>query len=157
MNAAEAATTQSRLATSLASSGTAIVAETRAKTALSMQRRLGKGSRRRRVVVGSVRRDAIRLAVHASLAIWTKTALTISGVVLVIVRVAVVGVVVTGILLTMRLRLRALSGLLALLTLLGWLLSRRLSLRLGLGDWVRSAGAAVLGIVRVSTESRLVM
>jgi hypothetical protein len=51
------------------------------------------------LVIGCVGGDAIGLAVHTALSIWTKSALAVSRVILGIVRVAVVGVVVAGILL----------------------------------------------------------
>jgi hypothetical protein len=51
------------------------------------------------VIIGGIGGDAIGLAIHAALTVRAKSALAISRVVLVIVRVAVVGVVVAGILL----------------------------------------------------------
>ena len=65
--------------------------------------------------VRGVGRDAVGLAIHAAFSIGAETALLVTRVVLVIIRVAVVGVVVTRVLLSVGLRLRALTWLLGLL------------------------------------------
>jgi hypothetical protein len=86
---------------------------------------------------------SVGLAIHAALAttVGTKAALAVAGIVLVIVRVAVVGVVVARILLTVRLGLAARTG----------LLLRLLSLVRG----VRGVAAAVLRISSARSETGL--
>lgn len=149
MNASKAAaSTKTRLAASLASR-TTIVAEARADARVSLERRLAKGGRRRRMVIGRIGGNTVGLAIHVALAVGAKSSLTISGIVLVVVGIAVVWVVVTGVLLSMGLGLRALASLL-LLRLLRLLL-------LGLSSRVGGAVAAVLGITSTSSKSGLVM
>jgi hypothetical protein len=152
MDTAERAGTETRLAGSLASSNTAVVTQTRCpQTTVSVERRLTESSRRGAVVIGRVGGHLVGLAIHTTLSVGTKSSLTISRVVLVVVGVAVVGMVVTGILLAVWLGLRSLARLLLLLSrLLGLLL-------LSLGSRVGSAVAAVLGIHSTSTKSGLVV
>lgn len=96
------------------------------------------------MVVGRVRRHTIGLSVHATLAIRSKSSLTVSRVVLVVVRVAVVWVVVSGVLSSGSLRLRAGTSLLLRLLLLS------------LSDGVGGRVAAVLVLV-AAAESWLVV
>lgn len=103
------------------------------------------------MIIRRIGRHLVGLAVHTALPIWTESSLTISRVILVVVGIAVVGMVITGILLAVGLGLRSLSRLLLLLSrLLGLLL-------LSLGSRVGSAVAAVLGIHSTSTKSWLVV
>jgi hypothetical protein len=99
MNTAERAATETWLAASLGGSHAAVVTQTRAKATIPVKRSLAESSRRRSLVIWCIGGDAIGLAVHTALSIWTKSALAVSRVILVIVRVAIVGVVVAGILL----------------------------------------------------------
>lgn len=95
------------------------------------------------MVVGRIRRNTIGLSVHATLAIGSKSSLAVSRVVLMVVRVAVVRVVISGVL-SVSLRLRARTSLLLRLLLLG------------LSDGVGGGVAAVLVLV-AATESWLVV
>lgn len=161
MCSAETATSETRLATSLARTSAAIFAQSGAKAALAMKGRgSAKSAGRRRVVIGSIGGHSIRLAIHATLAaIRTEAALPVARVVLVIVRVAVVRVTVSGVL-SMGLRLRTwrallrLLGLLALLRLLALL--ALLPLLLCLGGRVGRRVTTILAVVRAA-ESRLVV
>lgn len=78
MDTPEAASTQSRLAASLAASSTAVVAETRTEARVAVERRLAKCSRRRGVIIGCVRRNTVGLAIHASLSVRSKPSLAVS-------------------------------------------------------------------------------
>lgn len=95
------------------------------------------------MVVGRIRRNTIGLSVHATLAIGSKSSLAVSRVVLMVVRVAVVWVVISGVL-SVSLRLRARTSLLLRLLLLG------------LSDGVGGGVAAVLVLV-AAAESWLVV
>lgn len=98
------------------------------------------------MIIRCVGGNAVRLTVHATLPIWPKASLlAVSRVVLVVVGVAVVGVVVTRVLLSVCLRLRACTS--------GRLL--RLLL-LGLRGRVGGAVATVLAVASTA-KSRLVM
>lgn len=95
------------------------------------------------MVVGRIRRNAIGLSIHAALAIRAKSSLAVSRVVLVVVRVAIVWVVVSGVL-SVSLGLRTWTSLLLRLLLLS------------LSDGVGGRVAAVLVLV-AAAESWLVM
>lgn len=140
-----AAAPEARLATTLSGAASAVISKSGAETRIALGRGLVEGAGGRGVVVRRVRRDSVRLAVHAALAaVWTEAPLAVARVVLVVVRVAVVGVIVTRVLLTVRLRLRSRSSLLLL----------RL---LGLAGRVRCVVAAVLGIGSTSSDAWLTL
>jgi hypothetical protein len=147
MHATEAAAAaETRLTATLSRIASAVISEARAQTRVAVSRGLVKGAGGRSVVIRRVRRDSVRLAIHASLAtVRTEASLTVSRVVLVIVRVAVVGMVVARVLLTVRLRLGSRSSLLLLLGLLG------------LASRVRSVVAAVLGIGSARSKAGLAL
>lgn len=96
------------------------------------------------MVVGRIRRNSIGLSVHATLAIRSKSSLAVSRVVLMVIRVAVVWVVVSGVILSVSLGLRARASLLLRLLLLS------------LSDGVGGGVAAVLVLV-AAAESWLVV
>lgn len=109
LDAAKAAAAKSRLASSLPRTSATILTETRAKATLSVKGGLPKGARRRCMIIWPVWRDTVGLPVHASFAVWAKSPLTIAGIVLVIVWIAVIRMSVSGVLSAVRLRLRTRS------------------------------------------------
>lgn len=156
----------SRLTTSLARSRATVFTQSGAEAAVTVKRRrrAGKSAGRRRVVVGSIGRHAIRLSIHATLTtVGAKATLPVSRVVLMVIRVAIVGVAVPWVL-TVGLRLRARHALLSLLTLLALLallalltlLAAVLAMLLRLNGGVGGRMTTVLAVARAA-ESRLVV
>ena len=143
MHAAEAAAAaKTGLTSALSGVAAAIITQTRSNARITMSRRLVKSAGRGCVIV---RGTSVGLSVHAVLAaVRAEAALAIARVVLVVVGVAVVWVVVTGILLAVRLGLRTRTSLLLLRLL-------RLAGRIG------GVVAAVLSISSTRSKARLVV